>query len=85
MLEVVQCAIEGEPIEVFGARFVAAVIVDSGEPTGERAVGGETAEACLPEVRVRGDEPGEDPVAVSVAGGFPAASVMMVPSAATAR
>ena len=84
MLEVVECAVEGEPIKVFGARFVAAVVVDSGEPTGECAVGGETAEGRLPEVRVRGDEAGVC-CAWSVAGGLPGATVRMVPSGAMVK
>ena len=68
VLQVIERAIEGEPIEVVGGIAEGVFAVEVVDPAGEGLVGGESAIGGLPEVRVRGDEAGDDPGSVTVPG-----------------
>lgn len=68
MLQVIEAAVEREPVEVVGGIVEGVLAVEVGDPAGEGLIGGESAIGGLPEVRVRGDEAGDDPGAVAVPG-----------------
>jgi hypothetical protein len=60
VLQVVQAAVEREPVEVVRGIVEGVFAVEVVDPAGEGLVGGESAVGGLPEVRVRGDEAGYD-------------------------
>ena len=68
VLQVIVATVESEPIEVVGGIVEGVLAVEVVDPAGEGAAGGEAAVGGLPQVRVRGDEAGNDPGAVSVPG-----------------
>ena len=65
MLQMVERAIQGEPVQVFRAGFRHWGI-QGVDPTHQGLVPGQAAEGALPQMAVRGDKAGNDPVAARI-------------------
>ena len=70
MLKMVERSVEREPVEILWLSFAGALIVKAVDPARKRLIGGDATEGGLPEMAVRGEKAGDDPMPARIVGLF---------------
>ena len=68
VFEMVECAVKGEPVKILWLGFAGALVVEAVNPARQRLIGRDATKCSLPEMAVRGEEAGHDPMTAGIPG-----------------
>src|SRR5208282_1581704 len=70
VLQMIKCAVKSEPVVIFGLHVKRMLVVKLVDPAGKCLVLGDAAKRGLPQMAVRGEQSGDDPLAMRIPGFF---------------